>query len=95
MDVSKVRLRALSGKPLADARVKSTVVATARAIAERTGVQVLDIEADDAAVTVTLGIDKLACVGFLAELRRLTNAWYAGKHHGVSLWGDEPDTWSE
>ncbi|QOJ01270.1 MAG: hypothetical protein HRU70_12560 [Phycisphaeraceae bacterium] len=93
MEVSTVRLRALSGAPLKDPKVRAMVVATAEAIAERTGVTLAGVHAEDHAVTVTLPLDKLACLGFLAELRRLTNAWYAGKHHGLSLWGDEPDVW--
>jgi hypothetical protein len=90
MDQSTVRLRALSGAPLADDAVRTTVVATAHAIAERTGVALLAIEAAADSVTVTLGTDKLAAMGFLAELRRLTNTWFARKRSGESLWGEVP-----
>lgn len=88
MDVSTIRLRALSGAPLADAKVRGVVLSTAQAIAERTGVVVEEISASDDAVTVTIAADKIAGMGFLAELRRLTNAWYAQKNQGASLWGE-------
>jgi hypothetical protein len=91
MDRCTVRLTALEGEPLVDARVRATVLATASAIAERTGVELVSIDADGSSVTVTLGADRIAGLGFLAELRRLTNAWYEGKHHGGPLWGIKPD----
>lgn len=93
---ASVRLRALSGRPLADHRVKGMVVATAQALAEREGVPVLAVHAGDDALEITLGTDKLAAMGFLAELRRSTNAWYEGKYQCGPLWGtsvredDEP-----
>jgi len=90
-----MRLRALEGAPLADELVARTVVATAHAIAERTGVTLLGVAHDDASLTVTLDTDRLAGLGFMAEVRRLTNAWYAGKTgadpNAPSLWGDRPD----
>jgi len=91
MIMSRVRLRALGGEPLTDERVRETVVATARAIAERTGVMIGEVRAEPGAITVTLGVDKIAAMGFLAELRRLTNAWYENRC-GRSLWGGE-ETW--
>ena len=48
-----VTLRALEGEPLADEAVSRTVVATAHAIAERTGVVVLAVDAQPDRVTVT------------------------------------------
>lgn len=87
METSTVRLRALRGRPLDDPKVRSTVEATARAILERTGVALTSIESDGASVTVSLAADRLAAMGFLAELRRLTNAWYEGKYHAGELWG--------
>jgi D-glycero-D-manno-heptose 1,7-bisphosphate phosphatase len=85
---STVRLRALDGTPMRDAKVRATVMSTAAAIAERTGIALLAIEADDRSVTVTIDADRIAGLGFLAEVRRLTGAWYAGKHGGASLWGE-------
>jgi len=86
---STVRLRALSGAPLAQERVRSTVEAAARALAERNAVEVSHLVCEDDAITLTLGINKLAALGFLAELRRVTEAWHRAKF-GAGLWGDLP-----
>ncbi len=88
VESSTVRLRALAGTPLADVKVRGVVVSTAHAIAERTGVPLLEVVPTDDAITVTIGASRLAGLGFLAELRRITNAWFAGKHPGQSLWGE-------
>ncbi|MDX2146855.1 MAG: hypothetical protein SFZ23_04975 [Planctomycetota bacterium] len=79
METCTVRLFARDGEPLRDERVRETVVATAHAIAERTGVEIVSLEASASAVTVSLAIDKLAGMGFLAELRRLTDQWHEKK----------------
>ncbi len=91
MESSTVRLRALDGAPLRDAKVRATVIAAAESIAERTGVRLASITSDDQSVTVTIEVDKLSALGFLAELRRSTDHWYAAKHDGASLWGRAPD----
>lgn len=88
METSTVRLRALAGAPLADAKVRGVVVSTAHAIAERTGVALLDVVAADDSITVTIGAGRIEGLGFLAELRRITGAWFRGKHPGESLWGE-------
>lgn len=87
---SAVTLRAHLGQPLADQAIRSTVIATAHAIAERTGVELLDLHATDDAVTARLASDRIAALGFAAELRRLTNAWHTTKF-GAPLWGPEPE----
>ncbi len=86
---STVRLRALSGTPLAQERVRSTVEAAARALAERNAVEVSHLSCEPDAITLTLEIDKLAALGFLAELRRVTEAWHRAKF-GTGLWGELP-----
>jgi len=85
-----VTLRARFGTPLADAGVRDTVLASAHAIGERTGVTIDRVENDDASVTVTLATDRIGAIGFAAELRRVTNAWHARKF-GVTLWGEAPE----
>ncbi len=87
-ETSTVRLRALSGTPLADLRVRGVVVSTAHAIAERTGVSLVEVVPTDDSITVTMGAGRIAGLGFAAELRRITGAWFAGKHPGQSLWGE-------
>lgn len=87
-----VRLRALSGEPLADADVRQTVEAAAHAAAERAGVRLLSLETTPTALTVTLATDKLAGMGFMAELRRATNSWYEKKYRDGPLWGTAGDS---
>ncbi len=74
-------------RPLADERVRETVLASARAIAERTGVELLDTSATDTALTATLAASRVAAMGFAAELRRVTNAWHT-KRASRALWLD-------
>jgi allophanate hydrolase subunit 1 len=88
--MTTVTLRALDGTPLDDTPVRDTVLATAHAIAERQGVAVLDASTTDSTITVTLQAGRIEAIGFAAELRRLTNAWYASKYHQQTLWGDVP-----
>lgn len=89
-----MKLTAREGTPLTDESIARTVIATAHAIAERTGVELQRIDHDDNSLTVTLATDRLAGLGFMAELRRLTNAWHAGKVGSdptqPSLWGNPP-----
>lgn len=87
MPTSTVRLRALEGRPMDDPVVRDTVIATAHAIAERIGIEVLSVESEGDAVVATLAVDQLAALGFLVELRRLTETWYARKFGGDPLWG--------
>ena len=98
-DTCRMKLTAREGTPLADDAVARTVIATAHAIAERTGVPLLEIVHDERSVTVRLAADKLAGLGFLAELRRLTNNWFAARGGTLAgtpeetkpeLWGDPP-----
>lgn len=99
--ISTVVLRALEGAPLKDASVRGVVVAAARAIAERHAVELAGIDAADDRVTLRVRAHALAAIGFAAELRRLTTAWYAVDHPGESLWGeprlqgdeDDPADW--
>src|SRR5215210_6382075 len=73
---STVMLRALRGTPLLDAGTRDIVVATARAIAERNGVELRAVDAAPDRVVMTLALPRLAAIGFAAELRRLTTNWY-------------------
>lgn len=90
-DAAAVTLRALEGEPLADPVVERTVVATAHAIAERTGVVVLAVETDPDRVTVTLAADRIAAIGFAAELRRVTTSWWTKRTGATTLWGEPPE----
>jgi hypothetical protein len=85
---SEVTLRALEGQPLADDRIRATVIATAHAIAERQGVQVLGLQTEPDRITVRLNKGKIEAIGFAAELRRLTTNWYTNKFGERTLWGE-------
>jgi hypothetical protein len=91
LERTSLRLRALHGSPLRDLRVRSTVEAATWALAERHGMTLDQVLLDDDALTITLQADRLAAVGFLAELRRSTDQWNV-KRAGVPLWGEHPDT---
>jgi len=86
--VTTVRLRAIFGRPLADERVRETVLAAAASLAEREGVPIIGISASDSAVETTLACDRIAALGFAVELRRATNAWYEGKYESGPLWAE-------
>ncbi|MBT8486052.1 MAG: hypothetical protein HKO59_17540 [Phycisphaerales bacterium] len=93
-----ITLRALSGEPLADPAVRSMVVATVHAIGERQGVVVEGVETTPNRVTITIERTPIEALGFVAELRRITNAWYAGKFGGAPLWGTpagEGEEWKQ
>lgn len=85
--ISTVTLRALAGAPLQDERVRATVLSTAHAIAERIGVRIAAIEADDGSVTASIRAGRIEAMGFAAELRRVTDSWYAAKYGEETLWG--------
>jgi len=89
---STARLLA-EGSPLADDRVRETVLATARAIAERIGVQLLELRAHDGGIEATIAGSEVVAIGFVAELRRLTNRWHHSRT-GRDLWpgSNEPDS---
>jgi hypothetical protein len=82
-----MRLRAVAGTPLADPLVRETVQAAAHALAERMGVTIHAIACDDASITLDMNLNRLSGLGFLAELRRTTNAWYEAKYRDGPLWG--------
>lgn len=85
-DSCTVRLRSVAGKSLADPAIRGAVIAAARALAERENVPLRSVDADASSLTVTLGVDRLAGLGFLSELRSSTNAWYEAKFGVGPLW---------
>lgn len=87
-----MRLHAAQGGALSDVAVHDTVVASAEAIAERTGVRLVSIEVDDGGVTAVVEGDRLAALGLAAELRRLTGSWYVRHHPGEHLWIEPPES---
>lgn len=86
--VTVITLRALEGRPLADAAIRAMVEATAHAIAERQGMKLLELHSEDDRIRVALPTNRLAAIGFAAELRRLTTRWYTQKYGAETLWGE-------
>ncbi|MCA9276407.1 MAG: HAD-IIIA family hydrolase [Phycisphaerales bacterium] len=76
--------------PLSDDRVRRTVESAASAIAERTGIKLIELDTTDSAVTATLATHKLGALAFMAELRRTTNRWHRA-HTGKDLWPSAND----
>ncbi|MCC6906712.1 MAG: hypothetical protein IT430_02110 [Phycisphaerales bacterium] len=91
MPTTRVTLRALEGTPLQHENIRTMVIATAEALAERQGLRITQIEADEASVTATVAAERIVAIGFAAELRRLTTNWYRHKFGVDTLWG-EPHT---
>lgn len=91
-----MRLNASAPGILADRAVHDMVIASAEAIAERTGVPLISIDADDKGVTALVEGNRLVAVGLAAELRRLTGAWFSRHNPGQRLWIDpHPDDESD
>lgn len=84
---SCVVLRARFGRPLADARLRSMVTASAHALAERQGIVLRAVAAGDDRISITLEADRIVAMGFAAELRRTTERWHRAKT-GATLWGE-------
>ena len=81
---------------LDDPRVPDTIVAAARGIAERTGVELVEIEWRSGTLAVGVRGPEITVIGLLAELRRSTERWHRD-HGGGALWQDgstdrNPDT---
>lgn len=93
-----VRLRALQGRPLENQATRGMVIAIAEALAERQGIVVRDLRAEDDCVTIVLDAPRIVAIGFAAELRRLTTSWFTKKYGAATLWGepeDEGDAWKQ
>lgn len=86
MELVTATLQAVEGAPLADERVRRMVVASAEALAERTGVRLVRVSATERMVQAVLEAEEVVAVGFAAELRRVTNEWWAAKSGGEVLW---------
>lgn len=71
--------------PLRDAVLRNKVITATNALAERTGVRILDLHTTDASITATIEGTPLIALGLAAQLRRITNG-YTEK----PLWGDPP-----
>jgi D-glycero-D-manno-heptose 1,7-bisphosphate phosphatase len=71
--------------PLQSPRTRATVAAAARGLAERSGLQLLDLTLTDDSVTATIATHRLAAMAFMNDLRRHTNHWHT-QSQGTPLW---------
>ena len=71
--------------PLLSPRTRATVAAAARGMAERSGLQLLDLTLTDDSVTATIATHRLAAMAFMNDLRRHTNQWHT-QSQGTPLW---------
>ena len=88
MQTSIARLTS-NAAPLADIRLRDTITAVAQSIAERFGVKIVNIRTSDSVIEVELEANRLAAIGFAAELRRVTNRWAELKKL-PHFWPDPP-----
>ena len=76
--------------PLADDKIRRTVEAVAKSIAERTGIKLIELDISDNEIRATLATHKLAALAFVAQLRNDTNQWHRS-HSGQDLWPSAND----
>lgn len=76
--------------PLSDERTRRTVESAATAIAERTGIKLIELNTTDTEIRATLAIHKLGALAFMAQLRNDTNRWHRS-HTGRNLWPSAND----
>jgi len=88
--LTTITLHALEGEPLREEAIRGMVEATAHAIAERQGIEVTSVSTEPDSIRVSLRTNRVAALGFAAELRRLTTNWYTAKYGRSTLWGEPP-----
>ncbi len=81
-----VTLHAAEPGSLADRATRLALDATARALAERTGVRLVSLEWTADQVTATVEGAEVIALGFAAEWRRTTSAWWRSRGESGSLW---------
>lgn len=84
-EVCTVLMHAADATAFADERVRGTVIATARAAADREHLRLLFVGFEGDALCVTLGGGRLEGLGLLAEVRRITDRW-SQTRGGPPLW---------
>ncbi|MDA0294740.1 MAG: hypothetical protein O3A19_04015 [Planctomycetota bacterium] len=76
-----------------DPRIRETIIAAARGIAERTGVELDDVACESNRLTIRMNGSTLMAIGLRAEWRRSTDHWHF-ERFGSHLWMAGPgDDW--
>ena len=83
--IHAVRLTCASEADLENSRLRETIVAAANAIAERTGVDLVELEVTPDALELAVRGASIVAVGLAAELRRTTDRWHLDRY-GTHLW---------
>lgn len=88
--VSTMLMHGAPGADFSEPRVRATVLATARGIAERSRVRLLELALNGSTLRVAVAGDRLVAMGLLAEVRRATTHWYEARA-GRPLWSGSDD----
>lgn len=94
-EIHAVRLTCASEADLEDPRLRDTIIAVANGIAERTGVDLVELEVTPHGLELAVRGASIVAVGLAAELRRTTDRWHLDRR-GTHLWispedaGDPP-----
>ncbi|MFA6045368.1 MAG: HAD-IIIA family hydrolase [Phycisphaerales bacterium] len=83
-----VMMRGVPEADLDDRAVRDTVLASVHGVAERAGVTLHEASVKGGVLRVTIEGDRLAGIGLLAEVRRLTNRWHEARRGGDLWMGD-------
>jgi D-glycero-D-manno-heptose 1,7-bisphosphate phosphatase len=85
--IGSVALHARRSDILSDAVFKETIKSMAHALAQRTGIQLLQIDFHTNSVTATVEGGEVIALGFATELRRDTDRWWRSHRAPESPWG--------
>ena len=93
--IHAVRMTCAPEADLEDARLLETIVSAATAIAERTGVELVDAAVTPEGLELSVRGASIVAMGLASELRRTTDRWYLDRR-GTHLWispqtGDDSD----
>lgn len=82
---SSASLRAAHPGLLNAERTRESVLSSGRALAERSGVRLLRLAIEDGRLDAEVDGPEIVALGFIAELRRITNRWHRART-GEALW---------
>jgi hypothetical protein len=85
--IGSVALHARRSDILSDAVFKETIKSMAHALAQRTGIQLLQLDFHATKVNATVAGGEVIALGFATELRRDTDRWWRSHRAPESPWG--------
>ena len=96
--IHTVRLTCASQGDLEDSGLRETITSVANAIAERTGVELVEVAVHPGGLELAVRGGSIVAMGLAAELRRTTDHWHldrCGTHLWISPEDDADSRWSE